>query len=134
VEHAVLPLVGAPFVDGGRDRLGLDCWGFVRLVYLELGLELPLYGDVYDRTTERETIARHVEATAREWVEVPAGAERPGDVVLLRLLGRPMHVGMVIEPGLMAHADPVAGVVVERYRGCLWAKRVQAFYRRPEWT
>lgn len=39
--------VGLPFVDGGRDWKGCDCWGLVKLILqTECGIEVPSYGDI----------------------------------------------------------------------------------------
>jgi cell wall-associated NlpC family hydrolase len=139
-----LPAVGLPFHDLGRELCGcrtggphrqgcgLDCYGLIRVLYRQIGLELPLYGDVYASTRERARIAAHVHATAAEWRAIAAGQERAWDVVVLRLLGRPIHLGLVLRPGEMVHSDPACGVAVERYGSPVWRHRVEAFYRRPE--
>ena len=36
-------LIGIPFVDGGRDYHGLDCYGLVMLIYARMGILLDEY-------------------------------------------------------------------------------------------
>lgn len=40
--HWSTQYIGLPYLAGGRDRVGLDCWGLIRLIYHEhLGVLLP---------------------------------------------------------------------------------------------
>lgn len=116
---------GIPYLRRGRDRQGLDCWGLVRLWYRdELGLALPSFADLDDGEA---ATAQELAARAREqWrqVETPEA----GDVILLR--GDPLHVGVVLAPGLMLHTTRKLGAsAVERYDTGRWRHRVQGFFR-----
>jgi cell wall-associated NlpC family hydrolase len=66
---------------------------------------------------------------ARHWQAVAAGSEQLGDAILLRIVGRPIHVGVVIAPGRMLHTEQTTGAVIEGYTGRKWAQRVSGFYR-----
>ena len=47
-----------PFVERGRDRSGVDCWGLVRLVLQEqFGIEVPSYSDEYVSTCDNGRLA-----------------------------------------------------------------------------
>lgn len=125
--------VGLPWADKGRDRRGLDCWGLARLVLAEqYGIALAAWDDTYgsaaDPTQTAPVIAQGL-ALADPWMAVPAGTERAGDGVLLRLAGSPVHLGLVVAPGWMLHAAPGHGVCLERYHGRRWRHRVEGFYR-----
>ena len=37
-------LIGVPFVDGGRDTNGMDCWGLVRECFKRQGIVVKDYG------------------------------------------------------------------------------------------
>ena len=39
MEFAYDDLIGVPFVDGGRDKNGLDCWGLVKEAFRRQGCE-----------------------------------------------------------------------------------------------
>ena len=37
-------LIGVPFMDGGRDKNGMDCWGLVREYFKRQGIVVKDYG------------------------------------------------------------------------------------------
>jgi cell wall-associated NlpC family hydrolase len=126
--------VGLPFLEHGRSRAGVDCWGLVRLVYAErLGVALPSYLAGHDGVgrADAEAIARLVRGglAIDGWRAVPAGEERELDGILLRTFGHPMHMGVVLAPGRMLHVDRGIDAAIEDYRGERWRRRVVAFYR-----
>lgn len=125
--------IGLPFQDHGRDRTGLDCWGLVRLVLSEqFAIALPSYAHEYERTTETGRISALIARESPLWTPVNAGEERLGDVIVLRLQGQPLHVGIILGDGQMLHIEWNINSVIERYRESRWSKRIAGFYRhRP---
>ena len=128
--------VGIPFHPFGRDRKGCDCWGLVRLVLAErFGLDVPSYDGRYAGAGRQDVaeLGRLIDLERRllDVAAVPAGAERAGDIVLLRVLGQPCHVGVVVAAGHMLHVEAGIDAMVERYRGVAWERRVLGFWR-PE--
>jgi cell wall-associated NlpC family hydrolase len=127
--------IGIPYVEAGRDPVadgGLDCWGLLVLIWREqYGVDLPAYdGPHWAKGANRAAIAAAIRAEQERYTDVAAGAEREGDGILLRLLGQPLHVGLVVAPGWMIHTHETAAVCIESYRGMAWARRVMGF-RRP---
>lgn len=122
--------IGLPFKEKGRDRSGVDCWGLVRLVLGEQwGIALPSYTDHYACALERKEIARLIAGEKGAWRDVGRGAERPGDVLLIRQVGDECHVGLVVAPGLMLHVEAGIDAALERYDGLKWRPRVVGIYR-----
>lgn len=118
-----------PFTDKGRSENGCDCWGLVRLIYKqELNIDLPLLLG-YKDTLDRPTIAEICNLEKTNWVEIPFGKEKPYDVIVLNILGFPMHVGVVFNNSFMIHCIKGSGTVVVNYRSAQWIKRVSGFYR-----
>jgi len=125
------PYIEVPFKEGGRDLSGWDCWGLCWYVArAEFGLELPVYSREYTTPLDYRAL-RHLINTERtqSWREVPLGKERPGDVLVIRLRGQPIHVGLVIGGGRMLHCEASVGSVVESYEGPLWRNRIMGVYR-----
>lgn len=122
--------VGLPFAALGRDRLGCDCWGLVRMVCeTEFGVHLPDYGDGYEDPYDRDKVAAHIERTKADFVAVEPGQEKEGDLVALFVSGKPWHVGIVTEPGSMLHLMEGTQATVEQYTSRRWSHRVEGFYR-----
>lgn len=134
LECLALSLVGIPFRYRGRDEVGLDCWGLVRLVYQRLwSIDLPSYDEVDGSPRSGRAAVRTVESESRAWMPVAAGEERPGDVVVLRHGGRPLHVGIVLEHTRVLHADEPC-VTIEPYAGPRARYPVVGFHRHPRLT
>lgn len=124
------PYIGLPWCDRGRGISGVDCWGLLRLVYLELrGIELPSYADSYVTAGDARELARLIAGELDPWDEIEPGAETIYDGVLMREGKFPRHIGIVVEPGLMLHVERGGTSQVERYRSGMFAHRVVGFYR-----
>lgn len=98
--------VGLPFVDLGRDRQGVDCWGLVRLVLAErFRVEAPAWDGRYPDCDMRSM--RRMEAHVKGVLPLFERIEAPvaGDLVLVKVGGLPVHVGIVVAPGWMLHAE-----------------------------
>ena len=122
--------IGLPFRAHGRDRDGVDCWGLVRLVLADqFGRRLPSYADGYASVEDAKDIGRLIRGEMGPWHPVAPGAERPGDVVLMRLMNQPMHVGVVVAAGWMLHIEDGIDACLEPYDGAKWRRRVLGLYR-----
>ena len=129
----VADYVGVPYRMLGRSRDGADCWGLVRLVYADrLGIALPAYdGRGFRGRASVPDVARLVADARGAWREVPEVAAAPPDLVLLRVHGQPVHVGLLVAPGIMLHSLAGHDSAVERLDSLAWARRVIGYGR---WT
>ncbi len=128
---------GIPFRDKGRDRTGCDCWGLVRLVYMEVaGIELPEYGEISSADLLRVARSMRDGAVSSEWEDVGGPPRRPLDVALMRRpLGGPgpaWHCGVMATDRLLLHTEyPVDSHLVEIDQLSV-AARIVSFHRHRE--
>ena len=123
-----------PFKEHGRDENGIDCWGLVYLFYRDVfGIELNSHQNDYEfinKKIARNDVVRLIsnEISSGQWIE----KLQPdfGDVVVLRLAGRPFHVGVVINPHkkVMIHCLENIGVCQEEYNSVKYVNRIEGFY------
>lgn len=119
VKGFVSKLVGAPFLRGGRDALGIDCLGVVLagLRVLRPDLQIRDPWAVLRETWDLGQIEPEV-AFPGDWRDLPAHAKlREGDVLILRDLEGPNHLGLVLGPGhQVLHAKERTGTILTRAR------------------
>jgi cell wall-associated NlpC family hydrolase len=129
----VADYVGIPYRTLGRGRDGVDCWGLVRLVYADrLGIDLPAYdGRGFRGRASVPDVASLVADARGAWREVPEGEAMPTDLVLLRVHGQPVHVGVLVAPRTMLHSLAGHDSAVERLDGMMWSRRIIGYGR---WT
>ena len=122
--------VGIPFVSGGRNRDGADCYGTAWPASSEqFGGSLPLLsGDYTDADNFAET-----EALMRSRRPLLAGrpVETPeaGDVCVLKFHGLPVHLGICAGGGWMLHTLKGTGSVLQRISDPRLAGRIEGWYR-----
>lgn len=119
--------IGAEFEDRGRGPR-YDCWGLVRAVLAaEFGKLLPSFDDEYRDTTDSGAIARIITAELAHWQRVTE--RRVGDVVLFRLRGKRLHIGILVSPTAMLHCMRGVNACIERIDTPVWSPVLEGVYR-----
>ena len=115
-------LIGIPYVEGGRDATGCDCWGLVRLWYMERGIELPSYDGPTIRHDHPDLLAAR--AGEGPWRQVTE--PRVGDLGLWKRPRRELHAGVLVGPDMVLHNDSLG-------RGSALQRVHDVIGGRPEW-
>jgi cell wall-associated NlpC family hydrolase len=129
------PYVGLKFVDGGRDRSGVDCWGLVRLVLLEVAqVEVPSYGEI--SAEDLVAVAREIGSGKDGEVWLPTLRPRALDVVVMysRVDRRrhTTHCGIMVDDHRLLHIEKTHDAVVVALKHASVANRIQGYYRHVE--
>ncbi len=99
---------GVPYQWGGLSRSGIDCSGFVHVVYKrELGRVIP-------RTTELQ---------ARLGQHIDTNSLKAGDLVFFRTGRNIRHVGIYLENRKFMHASRTRGVTISQMDQQYWKSR-----------
>jgi hypothetical protein len=124
--------VGLPYLDHGRDRKGLDCWGLLRLIYQEqANIVLPTYS--YDTAEDRETAARIIAGNEEPWYEIAEEDVLPLDAVLMKRAGVECHIGVITRRHYVLHIGlDYNDSVVEPYYAMRLKRRVTRFIRHKK--
>ncbi len=126
----VADYIGIPFAVGGRTRAGCDCYGLLRLVIGErLGRWLPALSDRYETFEDRERLSALVDETKPLIEAERLAGPVPYAAVVIRLLGHPVHIALVIDDAHFLHAWHGRASCVERFSSPMWEKRIEGFYR-----
>ncbi len=123
--------IGLPFSEKGRGPDSFDCWGLAMEIYRTdhpRRIALPGYESLYADSSDSRTIGRlSYDVREQGWREV----RKPEafDLILLRMCGFPMHVGIVTKPGHMVHCTEGIGVTHESFESTRWRNKVLGFFR-----
>lgn len=115
LEARVSSIIGVPFLAKGDTLAGWDCRGCVRWCLKEFcAVETPDYRGLYDvatvtRLSGRGERARLIAEGLARWRPV---APQAGAVAWLEWLGAAGHVGFMLSPRRLVHADMRAGTVL----------------------
>jgi cell wall-associated NlpC family hydrolase len=103
--------VGLPFINGGRDWQGVDCWGLVRLVLMhERGIIVPSYGEI--SAEELSKVAKEVAGESSKEPWHPTIQAQVFDVAVMHRRHAPVHVGIMANAIQVLHIERAINVVL----------------------
>ena len=120
--------IGIPYADRGRGFESLDCWGLCQLFYKEeFGIDIPDYLWAYTSAEDGGSVAMAINENKVNWLKV----DQPdfGDVLVFRILGQPIHVGIKLQDDDFLHAFKGTNSCIERLSSLSWSRRLLEVYR-----
>lgn len=120
--------VGIPFLNLGRTREGVDCWGLVKLIMREqFNLELSdfKYADAGNRIESERLFANADEL--QNWYQVTEPLI--GDLVALRIFGNVCHFGICAGSRYFLHSLYGLDSALDSLDSARWNRRIYAIYR-----
>lgn len=132
LEEFIPKALMVPFQDHGRSYEGWDCWGLVYVAYRDImGVTLPSYSGEYDRAGDTRESRNQLDGLIRSHLGPWSVVEErlPLDVVLFRIGGQPVHVGLLVDRRRMLHAEARIGTQMERMSSSMWNQRLEGVYR-----
>lgn len=142
VQAAARKYLGTPFADKGRLLgRGLDCVGLPLMVAGDLNLVdrdgVPLNGASYSTYSAQPQGTYVHDMCMKHLVYKPTREMLPGDVVSLRVVSSPCHVGIITEDvngrvGLIHAYSGGPGKVIEHLLDVKWQRRIVGCFKYPE--
>lgn len=121
--------IGIPFVSGGRDRRGLDCYGLIRLVLMEqYECTLPLLDGKYDNALNLYDTSPLFFQQLPILTEKIAGPQERA-LALLEMHQLPCHLGLFCGGESIIHSRAGVGVVAERLDSRRLPGKIVGWYR-----
>lgn len=129
--------IGLPYADKGRGPDAWDCWGGVRMVMSDVfGLnDLPDYREAYATAADFESVSAAIAAGLADGWSL-AEKPREGDLLSLKIGGRPWHCGVMVNVRQFLHWPPPDKhgrqllSCIERLDAPHWSRRIDGIYRR----
>ena len=100
--------MGVPYKYGGNDKKGVDCSGFINIIY----------PPVYNIKVPRASALMYKEAQPLEKKQL-----REGDIVFFKINTREVgHAGIFLFEDYFVHASTTRGVMISRLGETYWTK------------
>ena len=106
----------AKYLKDGRSYNEVDCYGICYLYNKDyLNKEIPKFASF--------------ETDTNKFIKVSLGKETEGDIISFNIKGFPIHVGLIIQNGMMLHIMEDSNVTFESYLSFKWKKRINSIWR-----
>lgn len=104
----------------------MDCWNIVKAFYEEV-MDCPLTIVGPDRPLGPDDTEPLIRSLKGRFTEVEEGSYQFGDILVLRLYGRPVHLGIYLNDTHVLHTQMKVGCIIDRLSR--WENMIEGCYR-----
>jgi cell wall-associated NlpC family hydrolase len=128
-DQLIRKYVGVPYQHRGRSMDGLDCWGVIRMIYADHGIDV-IDLEQYDLKWARQGKDHFLGNYSSSWIKIELTAQLEClDVILFfNDLGVASHAGIYLSKGRFIQAVARSGVVVTPLNQ-IWRGKTEGIYR-----
>lgn len=126
----IMKYIKIPFKDRGRDENGVDCFGLVQMIYQdEFKIQLPSYIETYANEKDKKAICHAINSEKKlsGWLETTT--PKFGNLIILNLLGRPLHLGVMLDENTFIHCMKGKGTIIENTTDISWRNRINGYLK-----
>lgn len=126
----IMKYIKIPFKDRGRDENGVDCFGLVQMIYQdEFKIKLPSYIEMYANEKDKKAICHAINSEKKlsGWLETTT--PKFGNLIILNLLGRPLHLGVMLDENTFIHCMKGKGTIIENTTDISWRNRINGYLK-----
>ena len=126
----IMKYIKIPFKDRGRDENGVDCFGLVQMIYQdEFKIQLPSYIETYANEKDKKAICHAINSEKKlsGWLETTT--PKFGNLIILNLLGRPRHLGVMLDENTFIHCMKGKGTIIENTTDISWRNRINGYLK-----
>lgn len=104
----------------------MDCWNVAKKFYEDV-MQNPLTISGPDRPLGPDDTEPLIRSLKGEFKEVHISDAEFGDILVLRLYGRPVHLGIYLDKSHMLHTQMKVGCIIDRLSR--WKNMIEGCYR-----
>jgi len=93
------------------------------------GKRIPKLDGSYESVEELKGVHQAYVDNKTQFDDINYDDRAPGDLMVFRIRGMPVHVGVVLTQNHMIHTLPGHNSAMERYDSVQWARRIEGVYR-----
>lgn len=122
--------IGIPWLDRGRTRAGVDCWGLLWLVKgQQSGVWMPSYAEDYATAHDSEEIGALMRGEMHlRWKRIAEAEAEPLDALMITEGGEPKHPGVIVARPYFLNVLAGTACALEDWTSSRWNRRA-SFYR-----
>ena len=118
-----------PYKNKGRDINGCDCWGLIRLIYInEYGITLPILSSNYEEASDAIEVGYTVENEKLSIRNKQKNIPEYGDLIIFNINRNPCHIGMYIGKNRVLHILKGTDSVIESLNSFRLKGRIEGYY------
>lgn len=119
--------LGLEYEDFGRGPDKYDCLGLLIQIYKDHGIDIPDYAYKSPKDITHNQFIFDSQWETGDWEKVDN--PKIGDVVMFKVAGHVVHIGIMVDQNSFIHAHESCGVAIDDINSIRWKNRLYGFYR-----
>ena len=121
----MIKYLNIPYLNRGRTREGLDCYGLAIMYYKEkINISLPDF--FYINSSNKDEIKLKLPTYAKNFIK--HDSPKKDRLIVFSIYGLPVHIGIMINDFEFIHILKNTRVTIESINSIIWRNKIEGYY------